>query len=356
MCHRFYRTVLLPSSNPQAKVQVSVVRINTDVVSSTQIECLNNVFIEPSESHGLISKKTSLGRAMVLDPTTLERNLTFIHIPCGQYDKVKEDIKWYCTLGRLSCIQPARYDQHRNSLLEIQMIPELTANATNNEANATEEESRKCGNEIAREGAKEEVIANANEDSSKEVNIDLNASNLSIDSLKSEQEHLQVLSMEFITKAADQKQKLVQGVYTKDANSPSQLITTVTNLLLTLGYLNPLLETFAPFYCNILLLAVRHFQIDYNEASEKAHNLPTSGHLTPMTLHSMKDLVKIGLDHLQRLGFEYNGPISLTNKKDQNKLAKFISQCQNSLAIEVHMTGTLDSQTREEIRRLVADM
>lgn len=333
---RFYRTVLLPSSNPQAKVQVTVVRVNKAIVSSSQMEYLNSVFIEPSKLHGLASIKTSFGRAIVLDPSSMERNLTLIPIPSGQYDLVKDDIKWYCTLGRLSCLQPTRYDQHRNSLLEIQMVPELN----------TKEGKNVVDTPVALD---DEVQTSA----SVFTNSELNTTTGSTDSLAqtSNLENLQFLSIEFVSNAAAQKQQLVQSVYSEDGQSPNQLITTVIHLLLTLGYLNPLVETFAPFYSNVLLLAVRHFQNDYNETSERSHTLPTNGHLTPMTIRALKDLVRMGMDNLRRLGFHYNASANLSSKKDQTKMSKFIGQCQDSLAIDVHIKGALDSQTRGKDHR-----
>ena len=326
---RFFNTVLIPSNSPSDKVQVSVVRINRKNTSASQLEYLTNIFLHPSEVHGLVSVNTPLGNVVVLNPTAVERSLTLIPIPSGRYDQVDEDIKWYCTLERLSSVQPQQ--------LEI-----TTAVAGNTELLSDYEFT-----------AKSNILDPNNESTLPSADLQRSSSNV------------QVVSMSFVLDAAQQKDKLVQSVYYNNdsRHTVTNLITTLVYLLHMLGNLSPLIDSSGPYFSNVLLFAVRKFQLDHNAAlsngnrdNEHGHTLPTSGHLTPATLRAMENLLRTQIENLERLGFDYKGKLVSTSEKEQAKLSKFIRHCQDSMAINVHMKGMLDSQTREEIDRLVADL
>lgn len=326
---------------------MSVVRVNKEVVSASQLEYLKSCFLEPSAVHGLASIDTPLGRAVILYPTNAQRSLNLIPIKSGEYDPVEDSLKWYCTLERLSCVC------QRNR--SINMNPENTA--TGNELNT-------CGDsmkEVETQGLSSDLtLLDLNNKSTFEKSKENMADNVK------KQEAIDSISFDFVLDAAEHKDVLVQSVYFNEKHTAKHLMTVLINYLYILGYLSPLINIPGPYFNNVVVLAVRHFQLDYNSYSptvacsamgvEPDDTLPTSGHLTPGTLKALKDLLKTSIDNLNRLGFHFGRQLRLSHEKEWIEFAKFVVHCQDSMAINIHMKGSLDKQTREEIDRLVADL
>lgn len=332
---------------------MSVVRVNKEVVSASQLEYLKSCFLEPSAVHGLASVDTPLGRTVILYPSNAQRSLNLIPLKSGEYDQVEDSLKWYCTLERLSCIQQRNQSIHTN--------PENTAVTELDKSGDSKRmvETRGLPSDLT-------LLDLHSEHSEQENTSDKSRGNMT-DNLE-KKEAMDVINMDFVLNAAEHKDVLVQSVYynNEEKHTANHLMTVLINYLYILGYLSPLIDISGPYFNNVIVLAVRHFQLDYNSYSppsacstvgiEHDDTLPTSGHLTPATLKALKDLLKTSIENLNRLGFHFEGQLHLSREKEWMEFSKFVSHCQDSMAINIHMKGSLDRQTREEIDRLVADL
>ncbi|XP_031568826.1 uncharacterized protein LOC116303436 isoform X2 [Actinia tenebrosa] len=339
---RYFSTVLVPTDDQSAKVKVSVVRVNKEVVSASQLEYLKSCFLEPSAAHGLASVNTHLGSTVILYSSNAQRSLTLIPIKSGQYDEVEDSLKWYCTLERLSCIQP------RNQT--VRMNPENTS--TDTELDKSGDTKRKVQTQCL---SSDLTLLHLHSEHSEHEGLFDNSIGIT-DSLE-KKEPMDIISTDFVLDAAQHKNVLVQSVYYNDEEkkTASNLMTVLLNYLYILGYLSHLIDIPEPYFNNVIVLAVRHFQLDYNSYSPD-DTLPTSGHLTPATLKALTELLKTTIEKLNRLGFHFEGELHLSREKEWIAFSKFVSHCQDSMVINIHMKGALDRQTREEIDRLVADL
>ncbi|EDO32657.1 predicted protein [Nematostella vectensis] len=311
---RFRTAILIPSAESTAKVSISTVRLNTRTLSPIQLKTLEESFLHPQGLDGLSCISTPCGQALVLDPNNVNRRVTLIRIPDGKYDDYEEDIKWYCTLERLSCL-----------------CSTLTEHRSYNPSSSVE-----CfEGEVSRTAS-----SNSNE-------------------------HC-VVDPDIVSKAAKRRDDLVTeyyggrcGIEMRQWTISSFMVVLVT-LLRNLGYLSPLLDITKPFYSNLVLLSVHRFQMDHNELLNKESSrnqaLSTSGYLCPGTWDGLIDLMNTQLSKLKRLGFEYDGNPFASDNREQANFRRFVRHCQESLAIEMHNRGTLERHTRDEIDRLILDM
>lgn len=100
---RFYRTVLVHSSDKTKKVKVSVVKLKSDSISLAQIEMLEQEFHCSGNKNGLLCTHTEHGIAVILNVDHVRDPVTLIPIPDGQYDSYEELVTNFSTLDKLMC-------------------------------------------------------------------------------------------------------------------------------------------------------------------------------------------------------------------------------------------------------------
>ena len=99
--YRFYRTIVVPTSDKTKKVKVSVVRVKPENTSLAQIEMLEQVFLCPKNENGLSCTYTNYGIAVTVSVDHVKDQLTFIPVPDGQYDCFEEAVTSFATLGKV---------------------------------------------------------------------------------------------------------------------------------------------------------------------------------------------------------------------------------------------------------------
>lgn len=101
--YRFYRTVVVPTSDKSKKVKVSVIKVKPENTSLAQIEMLEQVFLCPENENGLSCTRTNYGIAMTLNVDHVKDPFTLIPVPNGEYDSFEEAVTNFATLDKLAC-------------------------------------------------------------------------------------------------------------------------------------------------------------------------------------------------------------------------------------------------------------
>ena len=99
--YRFYRTIVVPTSDKTKKVKVSVVRVKPENTSLAQIEMLEQVFLCPKNENGLSCTYTNYGIAVTVSVDHVKDQLTFIPVPDGEYDCFEEAVTSFATLNKV---------------------------------------------------------------------------------------------------------------------------------------------------------------------------------------------------------------------------------------------------------------
>lgn len=102
-CYRFYRTIVVPTTDKTQKVKVSVVRVKPENTSLAQIELLEQAFLCPKNENGLSCIHTNYGLAVTVSVDHVKDQLTFIPIPDGLYDSFEEAVTSFAILDKLHC-------------------------------------------------------------------------------------------------------------------------------------------------------------------------------------------------------------------------------------------------------------
>ena len=298
---RLYSTVLIPTANSSAKVQVSVVQVNIHNCAPTQVHFLEEMFLHPPDAKGVVSVQTPLGFAVMLEPSVVDRHLTLIPIPDGQYDVHRSDILNYCTLQRLGCV----------------LQEEQVATTTHNPLIET--------------GGVDEDFPRF--DHSSEL----------------EQPLVSTINLEAMTEAVSSSHQTLSTMYdipNQSSGSLSYVMKVLIALLQNLDFLSTLPD-FDGAYNDVIKTAVLHFQENHN--TQGFPRLPQTGHLCPNTLGALKKTLSKLMESLHRLGFWFTGDPFSPRPVEQDRLRRFIVSCQESLFVSVRVYGTLGQKTRDEI-------
>ena len=100
---RFYRTIVIPTSDKNKKVKVSVVKVRPENASMAQIEMLEQVFLCAGNENGVSCIHTNYGLAITMSVDHVKGPLTLIPIADGQYDSFEEAVTNFATLDKLAC-------------------------------------------------------------------------------------------------------------------------------------------------------------------------------------------------------------------------------------------------------------
>ena len=293
----------MPTTDPTARVQVSVVQVCCQHCTPAQLQLLENTFLHPQGISGLTSVMTSLGIGVSLEPSSVDQPLTVISIPDGQFDLHRSDVMNYCTLERLGCIRELTGSDVSTGLAEVLRV---------------------------RKSSQAEV------------------------ELAGESSHWSIVRLETLRQTLTESFQAFSTLFEVKAETTSaslrKFMEVLTFLLQILGYLSTLPE-FDFTYCELIRNAVLRFQQDHNAPG--SDKLPETGDLGTSTWLSLRRLLTQQLEGLHRLGFWFTGDPFSPRPAEQERLRCFVDSCQRSLGVEVVCPGTMGRKTREEIESCV---